>query len=100
MKTTILIVIQLGLVAGISLAQSTDSAGRKIFESNCAKCHGSTGSKGKFGAKDLTISSLQEEAARRIILNGKNIMPAWSTRLTSAEIDQVISYIFALRRRG
>ena len=99
MKNNIIVIALLALSVGISHAQSSVDSGRKIFETNCTKCHGSAGDKGRFGAKDLTISRLQIEAAKQIIQNGKNIMPAWGKRLSSSEIDQVIKYIVTLRRR-
>lgn len=99
MKAFVFILIHLAFSVHLCIAQSFDDAGRRIFETNCAKCHGTAGNKGRFGAEDLTISKLQMEAVRKIIQNGKSIMPAWEKRLSSDEIDQVIRYIFTLRRR-
>ena len=98
MKNKIIVIALFALSFDIAHAQSSVD-GRKIFEANCTKCHGSTGDKGRFGAKDLTMSKLKVEAAKQIIQNGRNIMPAWGKRLSSSEIDQVIKYIVTLRRR-
>jgi cytochrome c6 len=74
------------------------SNGREIFESKCAKCHGSDGTKGKWGAKNLQVSKLLDSDMKTIITNGKRIMPAWGKRLTEDEILSVIDYVKTLRR--
>jgi cytochrome c6 len=72
--------------------------GRELFESKCAKCHGADGTKGKWGAKNLQISTLSDSDMRTIITNGKRIMPAWGKHLTDDEMVSVIDYVKTLRK--
>ncbi len=72
--------------------------GKEVFESKCAKCHGSDGTKGKWGAKNLQVSRLGDADMKTIITNGKRIMPAWGKRLTEDELLSVIGYVKTLRQ--
>ena len=72
--------------------------GKEIFESNCIKCHGADGSKGKWGAKNLQLSSLSDTELVTVISNGKRIMPAWNQALHKNEIELVKDYVKALRK--
>ncbi len=50
--------------------------GKTLYENNCKLCHGSDGKLGMAGAKDISITVLDLEAIKNIIMNGKNAMPA------------------------
>lgn len=69
------------------------TSGKKIFETNCARCHGNDGTKGKWGAKNLKKTSLSDSELQRIISNGKRVMPAWKNELSDKEIESVKEYI-------
>ena len=81
-----------------SARQADDNKGKVVFESKCAKCHGADGTKGKWGAKNLRVSKLEDSDMRAIITNGKRIMPAWGSRLTDDEMLSVIDYVKTLRK--
>ena len=98
MKTIVMILAFVVFRSFIAAGQSREVDGQKVFKTNCTRCHGETGNKGKFGAKDLTRSNLEAADSKKIIENGKGFMPAWRKRLTTNEIDAVIQYIFALRK--
>ena len=103
MKSKIKIAIFLWAVSFISLvapAQKNElkKTGKEIFESNCARCHGTDGTKGKWGAKNLRLSNLEDNELIAIISNGKRIMPAWNYSLTKNEIEIVKDYIKTLRK--
>ncbi len=76
-----------------------DSAalGKNIFESKCAKCHGSDGKSGLSGAKDLTTSTLSHAERVVIITNGKNAMQSFKNDLSAEQIEAVANYIEELR---
>lgn len=74
------------------------SSGKILFEQNCAKCHGTDGTKGRFGAKNLQTSTLSDEQYFKVIQKGKGIMPSWEKRLTSDRITEIISYIKTLKK--
>lgn len=75
--------------------------GQKVFEQNCAKCHGSDGSAdsaiGKaVGAKDLRAAEVQKMTDAQIatqIAQGKGNMPPFEGTLNKAQIDALIPYV-------
>jgi cytochrome c6 len=71
--------------------------GKLIFETHCSKCHGADGARGRFGAKDLRKSVLNDEAYFAIISEGRRFMPRWKNKLTDAERMAVIAYIKTLK---
>jgi mono/diheme cytochrome c family protein len=73
------------------------STGKKLFGQHCSKCHGLNGTLGRFGAKNLQESVLDDEQYLRIIQKGKGIMPAWEKKLTSDQISDLITYIKILK---
>lgn len=86
------------LFAAAAAAQSDPAAGRKIFESQCALCHGQTGGGGR--GPSLTRPKLAKApdnaALRRIISNGiEPEMPgAW--QLNPRDVDNVAAYVQSL----
>ena len=103
METKIKLVLLLLAVSFISFTTRTqnnerEKTGKKIFESNCVRCHGTDGTKGRWGAKNLKLSNLADGELLAIISNGKRIMPAWKHNLTKSEIELVKEYIKTLRK--
>lgn len=82
----------------IQLTENSQRSGKLLFNRYCIRCHGAEGNKGKFGAKNLQKSTLDDEQYNSIIRNGKGIMPAWEKRLTSMQISSIIKYIKSLRK--
>jgi len=82
-----------------SPALAADSAnGAKVFSANCAACH--AGGKNLVQAnKNLKKDALEKygmnsaEAIISQVTNGKNAMPAFKGRLTSAQIEDVAAYV-------
>ncbi|HMF70114.1 MAG TPA: cytochrome c [Flavitalea sp.] len=72
------------------------TSGKKIFETNCVRCHGNDGTKGKFGAKNLQKTGLSDNELFRVISDGKRIMPGWKHKLSADEIDSVKEYVKTL----
>ena len=76
--------------------------GRKIFENNCAACH-SGGVNVIAEEKTLEKAAIEEyleggfteKAIINQVRNGKNAMPAWSTRLSEDEIKNVAAYVYS-----
>ncbi|MBK6750821.1 MAG: cytochrome c [Pyrinomonadaceae bacterium] len=77
---------------------------RSLYQANCSSCHGSDGrantAKGReTDADDLTTSKVQGMAASkmaRIIKAGKGDMPGFSKKLTTAQVNQIVSYVRSL----
>lgn len=78
-------------------AQQTADDGKLIFEKKCTRCHGSDGTKGYLGAKNLRKSRLDDDGLFATITNGRWIMPSWKRKLTPQQIHAVIVYIKTLR---
>jgi mono/diheme cytochrome c family protein len=84
----------------VTKAQSTALTGKALFETKCAKCHGNDGTKGRWGAKNLKISKLNDDELLKIISTGKGFMPNWSKKLAPAQILSVAAYIKTLRKQS
>ena len=70
-----------------------------LYENYCIKCHGSDGTLGNSGAKDLTQSRLEDNEIRKMIEEGKNAMPPVPQLMeTAGDIDSVIGYVKSLRK--
>ena len=89
-------------------------AGKELYQTNCAACHGANGAGGlKIGnstAADLQSPKLEntyhnsDALIARAILegkdqNGKNLdpeMPRWQGKLTAQQVNQIIAYLKTL----
>src|SRR5271167_4315869 len=80
---------------------SAQSDGQKLFDTNCAKCHGPDGTGntvvGKaVGAKDLgsaEAKKLTDAEVRTQIDQGKGNMPPFGGTLSKAQIDSLIPIV-------
>jgi putative heme-binding domain-containing protein len=87
------------LCLAIPLAAQNDlTAGRKIFESQCALCHGQTGGGGRGPAlnRPKLDKAPDDEALRRVISNGfdREMPGAW--QLNPREVAAVAGYVRSL----
>jgi mono/diheme cytochrome c family protein len=82
------------------------SAGRKIYDSNCDRCHEPYSTRGKKGPalkgvfqhKYLSLSGLpaNDERVTDIIRLGRNEMPGYSQTLSSRDIQDLLGYLHTL----
>ena len=92
------------LVFSLAGMASADSAGKSLFTSKCALCHGADASGQTAIGKSLKIPDLRSPEAQKlsdaelkaIISGGKNKMPPFKGKLTDAQIDQVVAFIRGL----
>ncbi len=71
------------------------AAGKAVYDKSCSVCHGPTGAGVPPAFPPMTGSPVTTgpiEAHLDIILNGKNIMPAWKDVLNDTDIAAVIAY--------
>jgi mono/diheme cytochrome c family protein len=76
-------------------------AGKTIFSTKCAICHGQDGSGNTPTGKNLKIKDLRSPEVQHLsdvelsnlIAKGKGKMPAYETSLGADKIRQVVSYI-------
>ena len=99
-RAVVLTILPLLLFAFPHLA-AAQSDGQKVFDTNCAKCHGADGSGnttvGKaVGAKDLGSAEAKKLTDAEIhtqIEQGKNNMPPFRGTLNKAQIDSLIPIV-------
>ncbi len=82
------------------------AAGRKIYDSDCARCHEpystrgkkGPGLKGVFQKKYLSLSGLpaNDERVSDIIRLGRNEMPGYSQTLNAQDIQDLLAYLHTL----
>ena len=84
--------------------------GQKLFNMNCASCHGADGkaqtAAGKMlGARDLSTSKLSDAEIENQIVNGgvkdangKSKMPAFKDRLKPEEITALVAHVKSFRK--
>jgi mono/diheme cytochrome c family protein len=82
------------------------SAGRKIYDSNCDRCHEPYSSRGKKGPalkgvfrhKYLSLSGLpaNDDRVTDIIRLGRNEMPGYSPTLSPQDIQDLLAYLHTL----
>jgi cytochrome c oxidase cbb3-type subunit 3 len=85
-------------VLSLSSTPDTTSEGHKIFQENCASCHGDKGQGGReFGAPNLSdavwLYGNDRETIHDVIFNGRGgVMPYWEGKLSDSSIRQVVIY--------
>lgn len=91
-----------------SLAQpalADTTLGAKVFNANCAACH-SGGMNVVMAPKNLKQETLKQygmdsvEAISNQVRNGKNVMPAFKSKLSEEEITAVADYVLAQADKG
>ena len=85
---------------------SQQSAGRRIYDSHCDRCHEpystrgkkGPGLKGMFQHKYLSLSGLpaNDERVTDIIRLGRNEMPGYSQTLSSQDLQDLLAYLHTL----
>ncbi len=103
---TCLAVITIMLFGFVNNAWAGDATnGAKIFSANCAACH-MNGRNVVNGAKTLQKADLEKysmltsEAIIAQVTKGKAAMPAFATKLTATQIEDVASYVLAKAEKG
>lgn len=98
----------LGVTCGILLASVTMSLaqvdGATIYMEKCKKCHGEKGEGNPKATEKLCkgvdpeklkldpIATKSDEEVKKLIVEGKEKMPAYAEKLTPEEIDAVTAY--------
>lgn len=93
-------------VSTISAIPDTVDAS-SLYDKKCADCHGKDGRARSFRgkhtkARDLTDAQWQEqvtdERVYNSISNGKGKMPAFSKKLSEADINSLVTFVRGLRK--
>ncbi|MGC2638908.1 MAG: cytochrome c [Acidobacteriaceae bacterium] len=94
------------LAASIAAPVFAQSAGADTYKAKCAMCHGPDGTASTGMGKAMNIPSFKSpdvvKASDAELIatttNGKGKMPAYSGKLTDAQIKDVVSYIRTLQK--
>ena len=88
------------LTCSMMAAAQAPEKGAAAFKENCALCHADNGGGSDMGkalkVKDLRTKEVQDEtneALAKTIRDGKNNMPPFKSRLSDAQVDELVSYI-------
>lgn len=114
-RKTLLLTVVSGsiMLSGLSAmagGKGDAKAGKKVFETNCASCHGLTGkgdgavasalnpkprnfveAKFKYGSDDASLF--------KTISAGKGVMPPWKGILSDKQINDVIAHVRTLKKK-
>jgi mono/diheme cytochrome c family protein len=98
------LVLGILLFAGLAGAQSN---GEKVYKAKCAGCHGPTGDASTPAAKAMKARDFCSDEVKKetdaewtdIITKGKNKMPAFSGKISDADIKDVVAYIRGLCKK-
>jgi cytochrome c oxidase cbb3-type subunit 3 len=90
-------------VEEVAADEAARKMGMRLFNNNCAQCHGSDG-KGYYGFPNLTdddwLYGGTPDAIKTTLIHGRRAaMPAWQGPLGDAGIADVTSYILSLNGR-
>lgn len=82
-----------------SMAESKRITGKELYLQRCTACHGSDGKLGASGAKDLTVTKMDDTEIREIILDGKNAMPPFKHQIESEErLNEMVEFVKSLNK--
>ena len=85
--------------AAVASAQDVD-AGRKSFESRCARCHGADGNGGEMGpAIRERLPARDDKDLRQLINTGVPARGMPPTEMPSAEMDALVKFLRNIERR-
>jgi cytochrome c6 len=101
-----LVLVVAGLVGGCA-AQEKAAAGKAVFGSHCAVCHGVDGKGNTTMGKQLNAADLNSAAVHKmtseditkVVSAGKGSMPAFADQLSSDEIADVVRYVHTFGKK-
>lgn len=110
MKSAFGLFLALAIISSLVLGEATRSAsdggaGKKIYATNCATCHGPDGKGSSFGrtmgVKDLhspEVVKMTPIQMKRVITDGKGNMPPWKGQLSEAQISEVMGFVRSMQK--
>ncbi|MEO5374158.1 MAG: cytochrome c [Alphaproteobacteria bacterium] len=100
--TKVLFTAALGVALPLCAANAADTAaGKLVYETNCANCHGPDGVPVLQGAPNFKKGERMEKTDAQLLATmatGLNIMPAWKGVISEAEMANSLAYARTLRK--
>ncbi|MBL4651099.1 MAG: cytochrome c [Aureispira sp.] len=72
-------------------------SGIEIYKTRCVSCHGSDGTMGANGAKELPSSPLDASQRIEVVTYGRKIIPGFKAMLSKEEIKAVVDFTMTLK---
>jgi cytochrome c6 len=108
MKKFVVLLAAAGLLL-VALPAMADAGvdGAALFKSKCAMCHGADGAGQTPTGKSMKVRDLKavdvqkqdDKALFTIISDGKGKMPAYKSKLSTAEIDALVGFVRSLAKK-
>jgi mono/diheme cytochrome c family protein len=108
MRKLVIIVLASAFVSpALSFAAQEQAEAAKLFNADCAMCHGrdaagQTPVGKQFNIPDLRAAAVQKQtdaALAQVIEQGKQKMPAFQSRLNQEQVSDLVKYIRALGKQ-
>ncbi|MES2221755.1 MAG: cytochrome c [Acidobacteriota bacterium] len=107
MKSIPRLLLSAAIVCLLSATANAQNKGATLFQSNCQMCHGADGKGSTPTGQALKVANLQspeivkmsDAELANVISKGKKSMPAFGSRLTPAQIEDLVSYIRTLQKQ-
>ena len=97
-KTKLIFLLVLFITTSVKGFEWQPEKGQELYKEHCMRCHGTDGTKGHFGAKNLKRSVLSDLAIAQRIQKGKGFMPSFKKKFPPNELEQLVSFIKSLRK--
>jgi len=103
-KKNVVILLLTGMA--LTMTAMAQQPGQATYTAKCAMCHGADGTGNTPVGKAMKVNSFKSDddvkatdaALIAVTANGKGKMPAYSGKLTDAEIKDVVAYIRTLQK--
>jgi len=74
-------------------------SGAEVYAAaNCGSCHGPDGKAMNYGAKNLSVTALDDAGIADRIMNGKNTMPPYKKQLSAEQVNALVEYVKSLKQ--
>lgn len=101
MRRIIALALAAAVVAPTAAEAGNPAAGRRVYDKNCAVCHGQDGMAVIPGAPNFRRSERLEKPDGMLIATikrGQNLMPAWRGMISEQDMGDALAYIRTLAR--
>jgi cytochrome c6 len=106
-KSMIRLLLSAAVVCLLSATANAQNKGATLFQSNCQMCHGADGKGSTPTGQALKVANLHspeivkmsDADLANVISKGKKSMPAFGSRLTPPQIEDLVAYIRTLQKQ-